>query len=57
MTPAVKVSADNAVARMAEIKNQEIADILEHERKKKSPFVKWPAPGCGANGKLCRRCE
>ena len=41
MTPAVKVSADNAVARMAEIKNQEIAEILEHERKKKSPFVKW----------------
>ena len=41
MTPAVKVSADNAVARMAEIKNQEISDILEHERKKKSPFVKW----------------
>ena len=37
----VKVPEVSAIARMAEIKNQEIAEILEHERKKKSPFVKW----------------
>ena len=31
----------NPVVRMAEIKDQQIADILEHERQKKSPFTKW----------------
>ena len=29
------------VARMAEIKNQEIADLIEHYEKRKSPFTKW----------------
>lgn len=29
------------VARMAEIKNQEIADFIEHYEKRKSPFTKW----------------
>ena len=41
MAPQIKIKAVSAVARMAEIKDQEIAEILEHERKKKSPFVKW----------------
>lgn len=31
----------NPVARMAEIKNQEIADLIEHYEKRKSPFTKW----------------
>ena len=31
----------NAVARMAEIKDQQIAEMLEQERKKKSPFTRW----------------
>ena len=29
------------VARIAEIKNQEIADLIEHYEKRKSPFTKW----------------
>lgn len=29
------------VARIAEIKNQEIADLIEHYERKKSPFTKW----------------
>lgn len=29
------------VARMAEIKNQEIAELIEHYEKRKSPFKKW----------------
>ena len=29
------------VERIIEIKDQEIAEILEHERQKKSPFTKW----------------
>ena len=29
------------VARMVEIKNQEIADLIEHYEKRKSPFTKW----------------
>ena len=29
------------VARMVEIKNQEIADLIEHYERKKSPFTKW----------------
>ena len=41
MAPQIKIKAVSAVARMAEIKDQEIAEILEHERKKKSPFTKW----------------
>ena len=41
MAPQIKIKAVSAVARMAEIKDQEIAEILEHERKKKSPFNKW----------------
>ena len=31
----------NPVERIIEIKEQEIAEILEHERQKKSPFTKW----------------
>ena len=31
----------SSVARMAELKNQQIADIIEHYEKKKSPFRKW----------------
>ena len=41
MAPQIKIKAVSAVARMAEIKDQEIAEILKHERKKKSPFIKW----------------
>ena len=29
------------VTRIAEIKNQEIADLIEHYERKKSPFTKW----------------
>ena len=29
------------VTRIAEIKNQEIADLIEHYEKRKSPFTKW----------------
>ena len=29
------------VDRIAEIKNQEIADLIEHYERKKSPFTKW----------------
>lgn len=42
MMSEVKVPGDvNPVVRMAEIKDQEIADILEYNERKKSPFRKW----------------
>lgn len=31
----------NAVTRMVELKDQQIAEMLEHERRKKSPYTKW----------------
>ena len=31
----------NPVERIIDIKDQQIAEILEHERQKKSPFTKW----------------
>ena len=31
----------NPVERIIEIKNQEIAEIVEHYEKKKSPYKKW----------------
>lgn len=41
MQSEVKVSTDNAVQRMAEIKDQQIAELVEHYEKKKSPYTKW----------------
>ena len=34
-------SSSNPVERIIEIKNQEIAEIVEHYEKKKSPYKKW----------------
>lgn len=41
MQTELSVSADNAVARMADIKDQQIAELVEHYESKKSPFKKW----------------
>lgn len=41
MQTELSVSADNAVARMADIKDQQIAELVEHYERKKSPFKKW----------------
>ena len=41
MTPEVNVSTVNAAQRIAEIKDQQIAELVEHYEKRKSPFDKW----------------
>ena len=41
MSRDVAVSAVNPIARMAQIKDQQIAEILEYNEQKKSPFRKW----------------
>lgn len=41
MQTELSVSADNAVARMADIKDQQIAELVEHYESRKSPFKKW----------------
>lgn len=41
MQSEIEVSADNAAASIAEIKDQQIAEIIEHYEKKKSPYTKW----------------
>ena len=37
----IEVTADNALARMAQIKNEEIAELVEHYESRKSPYTKW----------------
>lgn len=41
MQTELSVSADNAAARMADIKDQQIAELVEHYESRKSPFKKW----------------
>ena len=41
MQSEVTVSAPNSAARIAEIKDQQIAELIEHYEKKKSPYTKW----------------
>ena len=42
MQAEIRVPGDvNPVVRMADSKDKEIAEILEHERQKKSPCTKW----------------
>ena len=42
MQDKIRVPGDvSPVKRIIDIKDQQIADILEHERQKKSPFTKW----------------
>lgn len=41
MESEVKVPEVSPVARMAELKDQQIDEIIEHYEKRKSPFTKW----------------
>lgn len=41
MDSEIAVTADNAVARMAQIKDEEIAELVEHYESRKSPYTKW----------------
>lgn len=41
MTPEVKIPEISPLARIIEIKNQEIAEIMEYNERKKSPYRKW----------------
>ena len=44
------------VARIAEIKNQEIADLIEHYEKRKSPFTKWTQLNNDEEARAARYC-